>query len=111
MKLKGKKTHSLNTCASKNNTVNYLISAQKPTGRISYPPIFENFIHTFNLTLGCENIIIKVQANVNLSSILYSRDIVRKKGWGVKQLMAPGMEKTHMAGSQGAISLVVPKTF
>lgn len=53
-----KKRHSLNTCSSKNTTVNYLISVQKPTDRISYPPIFENLIYTIyielNLTLECE---------------------------------------------------------
>lgn len=95
MKLKGKSPHSLNTCTSKNTTVNYLISAQKPTDRISYPPIFENFIYAFDLTLGCENLYNYVQANVHLLSILYSTATRKKKGKGVKQLMAPGMKKIY----------------
>lgn len=43
---------------------------------------------------------IHVQANVHLSSILYSRATVRKRGRAVKQLMIPGMKKMQMARSQ-----------
>lgn len=48
--------------------------------------------------------------NVHLSSILYSRAIVREKGRGVKQLMAPGMRERRMAKSHLSF-VVVPKAF